>query len=166
MVVDLLGNQEGKVLVRLWEGLVAKLRGGVSCQVSVPLRGRLYSVRELFEVNPDRRRCRKDVDRGCIFIHIYRLVRPAMIKSLSVSSESSLPALEDDTDSVCSDELLGSQSRRWLSDIMTGDMSLDKAEVSTVGWDGLFVDRHFPVGELEMLPAVKWKRPKVTKKKL
>lgn len=89
-----------------------------------------------------------------------------MIKSLSVSSESSLPALEDDTDSVCSDELLGSQSRRWLSDIMTGDMSLDKAEVPTVGWDGLFVDRHFPVGELEMLPAVKWKRPKVTKKKL
>lgn len=89
-----------------------------------------------------------------------------MIKSLSVSSESSLPALEDDIDSVCSDELLGSQSRRWLSDIMTGDMSLQTAEEPTVDLDGLFVDRRFPLGELEMLPAVKWKRPKVTKKKL
>lgn len=89
-----------------------------------------------------------------------------MIKSLSVSSESSLPALEDDLDSVCSDELLGSQSRRWLSDILSGDLSLEKAAEATVGRDGLFVDRHFPVGELEMLPAVRWKRPKVSKKKL
>lgn len=89
-----------------------------------------------------------------------------MIKSRSVSLESSLPPLEDDIDSVCSDELLGSQSRRWLSDIMTGDMSLEKAENPTVGKDGLFVDPHFPMGELEMLPTVKWKRPKVTTKKL
>lgn len=89
-----------------------------------------------------------------------------MIKSLSVSSESSLPPLEDDVDSVCSDELLGSQSRRWLTDIMTGDLSLEKAEGPSVGWDGLFVDRHFPLGELEMQPNVKWKRPKVTENKL
>lgn len=86
-----------------------------------------------------------------------------MIKSLSVSSEGSLPPLEDDIDSVCSDELLGSQSRRWLSDLLTSDMSLERAEDISVGSDGLFVDRHFPVGELEMQP-VKWKRPKVTKK--
>lgn len=84
-----------------------------------------------------------------------------MIKSLSVSSEGSLPPLEDDVDSVCSDELLGSQSRRWLTDIMSGDMSLERAEGPPLGWDGLFVDRHFPLGELEMQPEVKWKRPKV-----
>eukprot|EP00066_Takifugu_rubripes_P017759 XP_011607025.1 PREDICTED: calpain-9-like [Takifugu rubripes] len=83
-----------------------------------------------------------------------------MIKSLSVSSEGSLPPLDDDVDSVCSDELLGSQSRRWLTDIMSGDMSLERAEGPPVGWDGLFVDRHFPLGELEMQPEVKWKRPK------
>lgn len=81
-----------------------------------------------------------------------------MIKSLSVSSECSLPPLDDDVDSVCSDELLGSQSRRWLAEIMTGDMGLEKLEL---GRDGLFVDRYFPLGELEMQPEVKWKRPKV-----
>ncbi|XP_044059362.1 calpain-9 isoform X1 [Siniperca chuatsi] len=83
-----------------------------------------------------------------------------MIKSLSVSSESSLPPLEDDVDSVCSDELLGSQSRRWLADLLTRDMPPESGDVNTVGRDGLFVDYHFPVGELEMPPGVKWKRPK------
>lgn len=84
-----------------------------------------------------------------------------MIKSLSVSSEGSLPPLEDDVDSVCSDELLGSQSRRWLADLLTGDMDLESADVNTTGRDGLFVDYHFPLGELEMQSRVKWKRPKV-----
>lgn len=88
-----------------------------------------------------------------------------MKKSLSVSSESSLPPLEDDVDSVCSDELLGSQSRRWLADLLTGDMPPESGEVNTVGRDGLFVDYHFPLGELEMQSNVKWKRPKVKKKK-
>ncbi|XP_068173678.1 calpain-9 isoform X2 [Antennarius striatus] len=83
-----------------------------------------------------------------------------MIKSLSVSSEGSLPPLEDDVDSVCSDELLGSQSRRWLADLMTADLPLDDVDVNTVGRDGLFVDHHFPLGELELQPGVKWKRPK------
>ncbi|XP_075892635.1 calpain-9 [Nelusetta ayraudi] len=84
-----------------------------------------------------------------------------MIKSLSVSSESSLPPLDDDVDSVCSDELLGSQSRRWLDDLLTGDMAPEPPDVSTtVGRDGLFVDYHFPLGELEMQPGIKWKRPK------
>lgn len=86
-----------------------------------------------------------------------------MIKSPSVSSECSLPPLEDDVSSVCSDELLGSQSRRWLTDIMTGDAHLE-AEAASLGSDGLFVDRHFPVGQLEMQPGVRWKRPKVTGK--
>lgn len=85
-----------------------------------------------------------------------------MIKSLSISSESSLPPLEDDVDSVCSDELLGSQSRRWLADLLTGDMGhLEGADVNNMGRDGLFVDYHFPLGELEMQSRVKWKRPKV-----
>ncbi|XP_036938463.1 calpain-9 [Acanthopagrus latus] len=83
-----------------------------------------------------------------------------MIKSLSVSSESSLPPLEDDVDSVCSDELLGSQSRRWLAELMTADMPPESGDVNTVGRDGLFVDHHFPLGELEMKADVKWKRPK------
>lgn len=86
-----------------------------------------------------------------------------MRRSVSASSEGSLPALEDDADSVCADELLGSQSRRWLSDIMARGSSLERPEEPSVAVDGLFVDRRFPVGELEMLPAVKWKRPKVTK---
>lgn len=85
-----------------------------------------------------------------------------MIKSLSVSSEGSLPPLDDDVDSVCSDELLGSQSRRWLADLLAGDMAPEPPDVSaTVGRDGLFVDYHFPLGELEMQPGIKWKRPKV-----
>ncbi|KAM3616217.1 uncharacterized protein V6R79_014464 [Siganus canaliculatus] len=75
-----------------------------------------------------------------------------MIKSPSVSS--------DDGDSVCSDELLGSQSRRWLTELLSGDMPPEGAEVHTVGKDGLFVDSHFPLGELEMRGRVKWKRPK------
>ncbi|XP_035535302.1 calpain-9 [Morone saxatilis] len=83
-----------------------------------------------------------------------------MIKSLSVSSESSLPPPDDDVDSVCSDELLGSQSRRWLADLLTGDMSPESGDVNTAGRDGLFVDNHFPLGELEMNSSVKWKRPK------
>ncbi|XP_020510721.1 calpain-9 [Labrus bergylta] len=83
-----------------------------------------------------------------------------MIKSLSLSSESSLPPLEDDVDSVCSDELLGSQSRRWLNELMTGDLPQESGEVNTVGRDGLFVDYHFPLGELEMNSGVKWRRPK------
>lgn len=86
-----------------------------------------------------------------------------MIKSLSVSSEGSLPPLDDDVDSVCSDELLGSQSRRWLADLLAGDMAPEPPDVSvTVGRDGLFVDYHFPLGELEMQPGIKWKRPKVS----
>lgn len=138
-----------------------------------PQRAGLQCALELFAVNRKSWKAELQEGRGsgvcvcvCVYNIYYRLVRPAMIKSLSVSSESSLPALEDDIDSVCSDELLGSQSRRWLSDIMTGDMSLQTAEEPTVDLDGLFVDRRFPLGELEMLPAVKWKRPKVTKKKL
>lgn len=87
-----------------------------------------------------------------------------MIKSLSVSSEGSLPPLDDDVESVCSDELLGSQSRRWLADLLTGDMPPESADVNTVGRDGLFVDYHFPLGELEMQPSVKWRRPKVKRK--
>ncbi|XP_051254561.1 calpain-9 [Dicentrarchus labrax] len=83
-----------------------------------------------------------------------------MEKSLSVSSESSLPPLDDDVDSVCSDELLGSQSRRWLADLLTGNMSPESGDVNTVGRDGLFVDYNFPLGELEMSSRVKWKRPK------
>ncbi|XP_073346024.1 calpain-9 [Pagrus major] len=83
-----------------------------------------------------------------------------MIKSLSVSSEGSLPPLEDDVDSVCSDELLGSQSRRWLADLLTADLPPESGDVNTVGRDGLFVDYHFPLGELEMQDDVKWKRPK------
>ncbi|XP_035814505.2 calpain-9 [Amphiprion ocellaris] len=84
-----------------------------------------------------------------------------MIKSLSLSSEGSLPPpLEDDVDSVCSDELLGSQSRRWLADCLTEDMPPESGDFYTVGRDGLFVDYHFPLGELEMQSGVRWKRPK------
>lgn len=87
----------------------------------------------------------------------------AMIKSLSVSSDSSLPPPpEDDVDSVCSDELMGSQSRRWLAEILSGGIPPESGEVSPAS--GLFVDFNFPMGELEMQPGVKWKRPKVTTK--
>ncbi|KAM7412585.1 hypothetical protein PAMA_020118 [Pampus argenteus] len=83
-----------------------------------------------------------------------------MKKSLSVSSEGSIPPLDEDADSVCSDELLGSQSRRWLADLLSGDMTSDSGDGNTIGRDGLFVDHHFPLGELEMQHGVKWKRPK------
>ncbi|KAK5869177.1 hypothetical protein PBY51_010128 [Eleginops maclovinus] len=82
-----------------------------------------------------------------------------MRKSLSVSSESSLPSVEDDWDSVCSDELLGSQSRSWLAELLTGDLPAENGDVKNVGRDGLFVDYHFPLGELELQSGVKWKRP-------
>ncbi|XP_022594290.1 calpain-9-like [Seriola dumerili] len=83
-----------------------------------------------------------------------------MIKSLSLSSECSLPPSEDDVESVCSDELLGSQSRRWLADLVNQDLPPDSVDVNTIGRDGLFVDYHFPLGELEMHSGVTWKRPK------
>ncbi|KAM8905071.1 calpain-9 isoform 2-T2 [Spinachia spinachia] len=84
-----------------------------------------------------------------------------MIKSLSTSSESSLPPPDDDcADSVSSDELLGSQSRSWLADLLTGgDARRESPEVDSLDRDGLFVDHHFPVGELEMQACVRWKRP-------
>ncbi|XP_034723690.1 calpain-1 catalytic subunit-like [Etheostoma cragini] len=83
-----------------------------------------------------------------------------MRRSQSTSSEVSLPPPEDDVDSVCSDELFGSQSRRWLADLMTRGPPAERGDVLTTGRDGLFVDYNFPVGELEMQPGVKWKRPK------
>ncbi|CAJ1064815.1 calpain-9-like [Xyrichtys novacula] len=80
---------------------------------------------------------------------------------MSSSSEGSLPPFEDDVDSVCSDELLGSQSRRWYDELLSGDLNPDGGgDVNTVGRDGLFVDYHFPLGELEMQSGVRWKRPK------
>ncbi|MEQ2160673.1 hypothetical protein GOODEAATRI_001859 [Goodea atripinnis] len=81
-----------------------------------------------------------------------------MIKSRS-SSQSSLPP-QDSVDSACSDELMGSHSRRWLADLLDKDMSSESGDVTAVGRDGLCVDYHFPVGELEMKSGVKWKRPK------
>ncbi|XP_030007070.1 calpain-9 isoform X2 [Sphaeramia orbicularis] len=84
-----------------------------------------------------------------------------MRKSLSLSSDCSLPSVDDDVDSVCSDELLGSQSRRWLADLLTGSVEPEpQGDVNTVGRDGLFVDYHFPLGELELQTGVKWKRPR------
>ncbi|KAI3353615.1 hypothetical protein L3Q82_004818 [Scortum barcoo] len=83
-----------------------------------------------------------------------------MIKSPSVSSECSLPPPDDDVDSVCSDELLGSQSRRWLADLLSRELSPISGDLNPVGRDGLYVDYHFPLGELEMKPGVRWKRPK------
>ncbi|XP_041849748.1 calpain-9 [Melanotaenia boesemani] len=82
-----------------------------------------------------------------------------MKKSQSLSFESSLPPLDDDVDS-CSDELLGSQSRRWLADLLAGNVSAGSGDVVTAGQDGLFVDYQFPVGELEMQAGITWKRPK------
>uniref|UniRef100_A0AAV2J4K7 Calpain catalytic domain-containing protein n=1 Tax=Knipowitschia caucasica TaxID=637954 RepID=A0AAV2J4K7_KNICA len=75
------------------------------------------------------------------------------------SSDSFLPR-EDDEDSVCSDELLGSQSRKWLTDMLNelpGDFQ--GADTDTKGRDGLYVDMHFPLGKLEMVSGVKWRRP-------
>ncbi|KAK7939485.1 hypothetical protein WMY93_002811 [Mugilogobius chulae] len=87
--------------------------------------------------------------------------RPSVLrKSVSLSSDTSLPQ-EDDVESVCSDELLGSQSRRWLTDLLNAVTPVDiTGDPDTVGRDGLFVDYHFPLGELEMHSGVKWKRPK------
>ncbi|XP_033832928.1 calpain-9 [Periophthalmus magnuspinnatus] len=80
-------------------------------------------------------------------------------KSVSRSSNSSPPP-EDDIDSVCQDELLGSQSKKWLADLLSA-VSVDlAADPDTVGRDGFFVDHHFPLGELEMQSGVKWKRPR------
>lgn len=78
------------------------------------------------------------------------------------------PPDDDDASSACSDELLGSQSRRWLAELLAADDPGERAsdadvngERIAVGRDGLFVDYHFPLGELEMKAGVKWKRPKV-----
>ena len=90
---------------------------------------------------------------------------PDTTRTPSVSSEVSLPPPEDDADSVCSDELLGSQSARWWTDIRDGGLPPESADVNRVGRDGLFVDHHFPLGELEMQVGVTWKRPKVKRKK-
>ncbi|KAM6933349.1 calpain-9 [Xenentodon cancila] len=81
-------------------------------------------------------------------------------KSQRLSSESSLPPPDDDVDSVCSDELLGSQSRRWLADLLSRDVGARSVDGGAVGRDGLFVDFNFPAGEPEMQSGVKWKRPK------
>ncbi|XP_061537514.1 LOW QUALITY PROTEIN: calpain-9 [Phycodurus eques] len=91
-----------------------------------------------------------------------------MEKSPSLSSEGSVPlpapADDDDDSSACSDELLGSQSRRWLAELMAADKPGSdfgvNGERMAVGRDGLFIDYHFPLGELEMKSGVKWKRPK------
>ncbi|XP_045928840.1 calpain-1 catalytic subunit isoform X2 [Micropterus dolomieu] len=83
-----------------------------------------------------------------------------MKKSVSLTSEDSLPPLEDYVDSVCTDELLGSQSRIWLADLRMRDRPPESGDLSSVGRDGLYVDNYFPVGELEMQPGVQWKRPK------
>ncbi|XP_026226607.1 cysPc and EFh_PEF_CAPN13_14 domain-containing protein [Anabas testudineus] len=80
------------------------------------------------------------------------------MRKLSRKSSSSPPLAEDDADSVCSDELLGSQSRLWLTDIMTRGPP-PVGDVSAPGRDGLFVDHYFPVGELELQSGVRWKRP-------
>ncbi|XP_029026785.1 calpain-9 isoform X2 [Betta splendens] len=76
-----------------------------------------------------------------------------------LSSTSSLPPLEDAADPVCSDELLGSQSSLWLSDLLTRRPS-SSGDVFTTGPDGLFVDKCFPVGELELQSGIQWKRPR------
>ncbi|KAM9800998.1 calpain-1 catalytic subunit [Neosynchiropus ocellatus] len=69
-----------------------------------------------------------------------------MEKSTSVSSA------DDDADSVCSDELLGSQSRRWLSELLPRSNShQDEGK--------LFVDHNFPRAELDLDPQIEWKRP-------
>ncbi|XP_019748311.1 calpain-3 isoform X3 [Hippocampus comes] len=90
--------------------------------------------------------------------------------TLPCESEGSLqppPPDDDDASSACSDELLGSQSRRWLAELLAADdpgVRASDADVNgermAVGRDGLFVDYHFPLGELEMKAGVKWKRPK------
>lgn len=84
-----------------------------------------------------------------------------MSQSRSVSLSSEGCPVSPDPEDVDSDELMGSQSRRWLKDLLAADKPPQSGDVSAVGRDGLFVDYHFPVGELEMQTGVRWKRPKV-----
>ncbi|XP_056139950.1 calpain-3 [Lampris incognitus] len=81
---------------------------------------------------------------------------------MSVSSEDSIPPAGDVADSGGSptDELMGSHSRRWLSSILPSGMLDRVGDVRhLVGRDGLFVDRDFPVWQLELQAGVRWKRP-------
>lgn len=88
-----------------------------------------------------------------------------MRRSRTSSSGSSLPPLDEDVTPMeeDQDELLGSQSRRWLADLLSGELAPPGGDGSSsaVGRDGLFVDYQFPVGELEMQSGLRWKRPKV-----
>ncbi|XP_059931259.1 LOW QUALITY PROTEIN: calpain-9 [Gadus macrocephalus] len=77
---------------------------------------------------------------------------------MSVSSEGSIPTTEDELESPI-DELLGSQSRRWLSDIFGGQPPDTNGNVKPVGQDGLFIDYTFPVGQELLAKSVEWKRP-------
>ncbi|CAL8352421.1 unnamed protein product [Lota lota] len=77
---------------------------------------------------------------------------------MSVSSEGSIPPAEDDFESPI-DELLGSQSRRWLSDCFAGQPSDPNGNINTVGQDGLFVDYNFPIGQSLLSKSIEWKRP-------
>ena len=79
---------------------------------------------------------------------------------MSFSSEGSIPPGEDGLESPI-DELLGSQSRRWLSDIFGGQTPDPNGNVNTVGQDGLFVDYTFPIGQELLAKSVEWKRPMV-----
>lgn len=91
-----------------------------------------------------------------------------MRRSRTSSSGSSLPPLDEDVtpmEEEDGNELLGSQSRRWLADLLSGDLAAPAADGVTLGRDGLFVDYQFPVGELEMQAGLKWKRPKVRRAK-
>ncbi|XP_024133018.1 calpain-3 [Oryzias melastigma] len=87
-----------------------------------------------------------------------------MRRSRTSSSGSSLPPLDEDVTPMeeDQDELLGSQSRRWLADLLSGELAPPGGDGSSsaVGRDGLFVDYQFPVGELEMQSGLRWKRPK------
>uniref|UniRef100_A0A3P9HKU2 Zgc:85932 n=1 Tax=Oryzias latipes TaxID=8090 RepID=A0A3P9HKU2_ORYLA len=86
-----------------------------------------------------------------------------MRRSRTSSSGSSIPPLDEDVtpmEEEDGNELLGSQSRRWLADLLSGDLAAPAADGVTLGRDGLFVDYQFPVGELEMQAGLKWKRPK------
>ncbi|XP_061575819.1 calpain-9 [Cololabis saira] len=74
-----------------------------------------------------------------------------------LSSDSCPPPLDDDADSVCSDELLGSGSRRWLAELLS--RGGDAPDAGSLGRDGRFVDWNFPMGALEMQAGVTWKRP-------
>lgn len=50
--------------------------------------------------------------------------------------------------------LLGSGSRRSLSELLAGERRPEPG-------DQLFLDRNFPVGELELQSGVRWRRPRV-----